>query len=278
MPLLKKTTGDPISFQDRDLNLLRGLFESRAMTAAHVAMLYFNGSKEAAKKRLQKLKAAGLIGERRRNAFEPAILFLTRKAFDVLRERGVLTEYPRLNKVSLDKRTRVSDLTLRHELEVMDVKAAFHSAIKQTKEFSVAEFSTWPLLNEFEAFRKGFDVAPVAVKPDGFIRIHEKEEGEGLSEHTFFLELDRSTETLDTLIARAGCYLDYFSSGGFAVRTTRNVPRQRLPFRVLMVFKMQSAETHNSAFAGHTPPFSPSLVLHNRKMICNPLGKSEFSH
>ena len=34
------------------------------LTLAHAAPLYFEGRKEAAKKRLQKLKEAGLVGER----------------------------------------------------------------------------------------------------------------------------------------------------------------------------------------------------------------------
>jgi len=51
----------PISLQDRDLALLRGLFESRVMTNNHAAALYFDGKGEAAKKRLQKIKADGLI-------------------------------------------------------------------------------------------------------------------------------------------------------------------------------------------------------------------------
>jgi len=42
-----------IDLQERDFALLRGLFESRVMTAAHIASLYFDGKKEAAKKRLQ---------------------------------------------------------------------------------------------------------------------------------------------------------------------------------------------------------------------------------
>jgi len=45
--------------------------DPRIMTSAHVAALYFAGKKEAAKKRLQKLKAAGFVvnenaGERTR--------------------------------------------------------------------------------------------------------------------------------------------------------------------------------------------------------------------
>jgi hypothetical protein len=69
---------DSISLQDRDIALLRGLFECRVMTKDHVTALYFEGKGEAAKKRLQKLKAAKLISERPRRAFEPSILFLTR--------------------------------------------------------------------------------------------------------------------------------------------------------------------------------------------------------
>jgi Replication-relaxation len=92
-----KIKPDSLQFQPRDFALLSGLFESRVMTAEHVATLHFNGSREAAKKRLQKLKAAGLIAERKRKAYEPAVLFLTSKAFAVLRENGCLAEYPPLS-------------------------------------------------------------------------------------------------------------------------------------------------------------------------------------
>jgi len=48
----------PAQLQSRDFDLLHGLFESRIMTTAHIATMYFDGKREAAKKRLQKLKAA----------------------------------------------------------------------------------------------------------------------------------------------------------------------------------------------------------------------------
>ena len=80
-----------IQFQERDLALLRGLFESRVMTGFHIAELFFEGRMEAATKRLQKPKAAGFLAERERRPYEPAILFLTRKAFSWLYERGDLT-------------------------------------------------------------------------------------------------------------------------------------------------------------------------------------------
>jgi len=265
-----------IHIQERDLNLLRGLFESRVMTAGHIKTLYFDGKKEATKKRLHKLKSAGLIGERRQKAYEPAILFLTRKAVLVLREQGVIAEYPRLDSSSMDKRSRVSELTLRHELEVMDVKAAFHSAIKKTKPFSVAEFSTWPLLYQFEAFRTRHGGAPVAVKPDGFIRIHEKENDGGLSEHTFFLELDRSSETLDKLVGKAGCYIDYYQSGSFAERNgAERSAYKEYPFRVLMVFR--NAERRNNTaerLLQNKPPIFAQVYLSTfEEVTTDPLGQ-----
>lgn len=108
------------NLQNRDFALLRSLLESRIMTAEHIAAVHFNGSGEAAKKRLQKIKAAGLIGERKRHVNEPSILFLTRKAFKVLHGQGALSEYPSLSPASLERRGQVSELTLRHELQVTD--------------------------------------------------------------------------------------------------------------------------------------------------------------
>jgi hypothetical protein len=91
-----KEARSSVDVQERDLALLRSLFESRIMTTAHVAAVHFDGKKEAAKKRLQKLKAAGFIGERARRAYEPSLLFLAAPALSLLRQRGILSEYPEI--------------------------------------------------------------------------------------------------------------------------------------------------------------------------------------
>lgn len=264
-----------IHFQDRDIVVLRGLFESRVMTGAHVAALYFAGKKEAAKKRLQKLKAAGFINERKRRVNEPAVLYLTRKGHSVLTQEGSISDLPKLSPVVFEKRADVSPLTIRHELEVMDVKAAFYSALKKSDTFSIAEFSTWPLLHQFRATRPGHETE-VLVKPDGFIRIHEKETGGGVSEHTFFLEVDRSSETQSTLVNRAGCYLDYYKSGGFAV--AHGEPRtayKEFPFRVLIVLK--NAERRNNTteqLLASNPPIRTLVYLSTfREVLADPVGK-----
>lgn len=240
-----KSQDASLQLQNRDLALLRGLFESRVMTADHAATLYFDSKSEAAKKRLQKLKAAGFIGERPRKTFEPSVLFLTRNGIKQLETVGILSEFPAFDLPALDRRARVSDLTIRHELEVMDVKAAFHSAIKAKSHCAIAKFSTWPLLNEFTACRPGHNGNEVLVKPDGYIAIHETEPDGSKYERAFFLEVDRSTETQDVLIERAGCYFDHYKSGAYAVRNGgRSDDYKLFPFRVLMVFK--TAERRNN--------------------------------
>jgi hypothetical protein len=265
---------DSLQLQARDFVLLCGLFECRVMTAGHIAALYFDGKREYTKKRLQKLKASGFIRERRRQVNEPSILFLTQKAFKLLKNNGHLSEYPSLGTNSFEARTNVSGLTLRHELEIMDVKAAFHSAIKKTTKYSVVEFSTWPLLYQFETPHQGYG-GDVLVKPDGFIRIHESEADGGLSEHTFFLEVDRSSEKQDTLITRAGCYVDYYKSGGFAARN--GAPRTEFkdyPFRVLLILK--NAERRNNTaerLVQNNPPILTQVWLTtSAEVTTNPLG------
>jgi hypothetical protein len=229
---------------DRDLALLRGLFECRVMTAKHVSKLYFGGKREYTKKRLQKIKGAGLIGERKRRVNAPSILFLTRKAFNLLTRQGSLSGYPSFGATSFVSRANVSELTLRHELEVMDVKSAFHAALAKSEKFSIERFSTWPLLYQFETSRSGYG-REVPVKPDGFIRVHEAEPGTKGFYHECFLEIDRSSEAQDVLVAKAACYRDYYQSGGFAVwNGASRTAFKEYHFRVLMVLK--SAERRNN--------------------------------
>jgi hypothetical protein len=225
-----------IDLQPRDIALLRDFFEARIMTLAHVSALHFNGKSPMAKKRVQRLKSAGLLRERPRRISDPSVLFLSLKAFRFLRANGHLTDYPGIDEASFEKRSQVSSLTVRHELEVMDVKTAMIRAISETPQFAVAEFSTWPVLYKFKAWRPNGERA--VIKPDGFIRIHRKEPDGGLSEHIFFLEVDRSTEALDVLADRARSYIDYYRTGGLAVRFGSTTDKYKeFPFRVLVVCK-----------------------------------------
>lgn len=262
-----------IDITPRDIALLRGLFETRIMTLAHTSILYFNGKAEMAKKRVQKLKYARLIRERPRRISEPSVLFLTLKAFRFLRENGYVADYPMIGEGSFEKRSQVSSLTVRHELEVTDVKTAIVEAVSRTTRFRVAEFSTWPVLYNFKAYRPRGD--RMTVKPDGFIRIQETEPDGGLSEHTFFLEVDRSNEALEILADRAHCYLDYYRTGGLAVRYGRRADEyKQFGFRVLVVCKSDERQENLAMrLLSNTPPIKTQIWLANfAAVMVNPLG------
>lgn len=251
-----------IEFQGRDAAILAGLFESRLMTLEHVCRLYFSGRGEAAKKRVQSLKMAGFIGERPRRPYQPSILFLTHEGFRAVSSQGLPRHYPSLNWEAFEKRRRVSDMTLAHELQVMDVKSAVSSAAASVAGLDVIEFSTWPVLFQFDARRPATVDRParvVSVRPDGFFRIRTP-----ACELAFFLEVDRSTEVLETLALRAGCYNDYYRSGAFAQRFygAPGEDFKSYPFRVLFV--LQNAERRNNAAARlllNTPPIRSQVWL-----------------
>ncbi|MFT3787350.1 MAG: replication-relaxation family protein [Tepidisphaeraceae bacterium] len=222
-----------IELQPRDVAVLVGLFESRLMTLAHVAALFFDDKAEYAKKRVQRLKAAGYLVERPRRAYDPSILHLTPHAIAFLRREGLLDRFPRLPAASYAKRTQVSDLTLVHERQVMDVKTAIVRAVRGDPSLAIEEFSTWPRLNEFAA--QGSRGDRIVVRPDGFIRLGMTTPHERV-EHTFYIEVDRGSEVLDTLVNRAAAYLDHYRSGGLAVRFGASASHYKeYPFRVLIV-------------------------------------------
>ena len=236
-----------IRLQARDIAILRGLFECRVMTIDHAAALYFEARREYAKKRLQKLKIEGLIGERPRLQFERSVLFIKTKGLIALRQEGILDLYPDLGTVALTRRAQVSEMTLRHELAVMDLKVAFHLRANCDSSISVLEFTTWPLLNQF-------DVNGSIVKPDAFVRLNENL-ADGTREHCFFVELDRSTEPFSMLCARAQNYRSFAVQKASFGRIGRPSP-----FRVLYI--LQSRERRDNLarrLADLTPPIH-SLV------------------
>ena len=276
---MTKPTPRSIVLTDRDFALFRGLFEARVMKLTHIAKLYFEGKEEAAKKRIQKLKASGFVRERKgRRAYESAILSLTRPAFEAVTERGMLAGYPSIAWKALEKRLDVSDLTLRHELAVLDVKAALGPAIEQQGNCSVTEFIVWPHLCEFTVVRR-VERKVVKVKPDGLLRIGETVGDGDVDEHVFFFEIDRGSETHDILVNKAVDYRAYSKSGDLAKRLGED---GAVPFRVLMVFRTParkqtpSIERRNNAAERlllSSEPFGNFIWMTTLEEILeNPLG------
>lgn len=234
-----------ISLTDRDERVLRGLFASRFLTLSQVADIYYIGRYPSAKRRVAKLKQLGLIQELKRRRYQPSVLYLTQRGFELSRERRLLRGYPDLSWKKLLRRRRISERTLAHELEVIDVKVAFVKALNRLPDLSILEFTTWPKLCEFSArrpvetgdynFGTKLVVKDALLRPDGFIHIQQNEHS-----HYLYLELDRSTETQHTLVSKAIGYWNHFQNGGLAQRFgAHSSSFKSYPFRVLIVVKTQ---------------------------------------
>lgn len=267
-----------IEIQDRDIALLRGLFESRLMTLDHIAVLHFDGKREMAKKRVQKLKSAGFLVERPRRSTDPSILSLSNHALTYLDDQGLLSNYPRLNRASFLKRIEASDLTLAHELQVMDVKSALAAAVVKDTRYSIVEFLTWPRLIEFTSRRSVVDPSKsgdVIVKPDGFIRVRGTDANNQTVEDVFFLEVDRGHESQTVLVNKALHYRDFYQRGGLAKRLGAKPELFReYPFRVLFVLH-SAVRVANAAKAlmAAQPPIRRMVMLSTfDDVVADPLG------
>lgn len=249
-----------VQLQPRDTQLLLGLYASRLMTLPHIATIYFGNRTDAAKKRVQKLKRAGLIRQRPRRFSEPSLLFLSNHGLTLLSEHIHLAGAGRMDS-QFRRRLSVSALMLRHELSVLDVKAATVASVLKREQLKLHTFSTWPSLYEFRTRQQRGE--HVVVKPDGFVVIEELRKDEGHRQHAFFLEVDRSTERLDILVSKACCYRNYYLSGGFSQRHGSSPSEYKtFPFRVLFILK--TVERRNNVartFLEVSPPFATQMWL-----------------
>jgi len=246
-----------IVITDRDIALCVGLFESRIMDRWHIAEIFFDGAVEGAKKRLPRLRAAGLIREQNqtRARTEPAIYALASKGFEAIRESaafGRLTA--RIAKdfqwKKLEDRHNVSPMTLRHELAVVDVRAALHKALRRHPQYALGEFVTWPLLCQFEVRDEEGMYGARKVRPDGLFRI-DRRSGDKVLSRFCFLEVDRGSEVHTTLIGKTRAYVQYNGSPEFARFLLQGESDKPIPFRTLMIFAGDSSEGSQERMFNH---------------------------
>lgn len=218
--------------------MLQGLFESRLSTREHIAELHFAGSYEAAQNRLKKLKDARLLKASKAGIGRPEILSLALAGFDALKAHARLAQYPRFTRELFEDRKQLSPITIEHELAVMNVKAAFvREARSNWDDLRVREFLTWPLLYSFRAFVSLESITEQEIKPDACIELLVPEL------QRFFLEVDRGTEKLETIMRKCYAYQHFYQSGGMAARYNARDPKDA-PFRV--IFSVESEARRNN--------------------------------
>lgn len=162
---------------------------------------------------------------------------------------------------------------------MLDVKTALSCAIRKISHYELVEFSTWPLLYQFQAAQPPlpgtYHPARVLIKPDGFLRLQEQATDGDRFEHFFFLEVDRSTEPRETLARRVYGYQDFYRHGGLAVRhgfTPENY--KDFPFRVLMVLPNEERRNNMAERLLQNDPPALSMVWLTTfaEVTADPLG------
>lgn len=227
-----------LSLQPRDLEVLQSLFESRLATREQIAQLHFEGSYEAAQNRLKKLRDARMLRASKAGIGKPEILTLGLQGFDALKAGRRLDRYPDFTRELFEDRKPLSAMTVEHELAVMNVKAAFvREARTGWEDLTVREFTTWPLLYAFFACVSHETTRQQEIKPDGFMELAVPQI------QRFFLEVDRGTEKLDTILRKCHGYQHFYQSAGMAARYGVEHPNQA-PFRVL--FSVESEARRNN--------------------------------
>lgn len=267
--------------QPRDLAILRGFYECRTMTLRHVADLHFAGSYKAAQKRVAVLKRSGLLRELKPvSVGESAALVFRPKAYRLLVSHQALGDLPAVGWKTLEKRADISPVTLRHELDVVSVRTAFETSARQSESptLEVVRFTTWPRLVKFRSRRlrpKAGESSLLTLHPDGYAEIATVSTDEPIRRWYFFLEVDRSTESLDRLVEKMQAYRDFYTRGGFAPRQGKDPAGfKQYPFRVLFTFRT-TARLQNAAtvFAEARPKLGgmPWLTTFDQA-VTDPLG------
>lgn len=211
--------------QHRDFAILTEVGFSPACSRSRIANLFFDGSAEAAKKRIQRLIHAGLIIRNDETALGRSVLRITKSGADLISRRGSENNWC----------TRpVSAHMLRHELLLADCLSSIKRAAEgnnRLTEISVAEAEvTYTVDCPTHNCREN-------VTPDAVVTARGEE-----TDH-FFLEIDRSTESQSHLVHLAEQYHAHHRSGMLRQILTSE-PAARPRMRVLFI--MVSADRLNT--------------------------------
>ena len=166
-----------IRLSDRDLRVVAKCAVAKWLTTGQLARLYFPGvTLDAVRKSLRRLSEAGYVVSHREHQMAEALHGLGSKGKTLLEAKGVAGEVARTP-------PRQSE----HLIGLNDVRVAVETGTLQVAYF----FASW----EIQAHGWSHALIPDAVLG---LRLPDRQ--------TFFLEYDRSTETLATLVRKFRTY------------------------------------------------------------------------
>lgn len=228
-----------IQITHRDLQILREIAFSRFLTVGHIADLCFEGRREAAKKRVQKLVASGYLETKEIFCGIPEVKSLSKLGWQCLAKS--FRPVPNF---------KVQAGTLKHDLLLRDCMCR---AVAAARRFGVnSQIQLLPYLLKIQEWTNTRHLAP-----DGTWKV----EVNGV-EFRIFVELDRGTEKQKELAEKLHFYRDFMLS--------KRKPKHVLG--VLFIFLHQKRmELFQSRYLQEPSNILISSVL-MEPFLANPLG------
>ena len=214
-----------IRIQPRDIEILRELAEMPAVMLKHLAALYFDGSRDAAYKRLGALRRAGLITSLQRHGDTGCHLFrITRPGYRVLNQSVPDLESWRCTKASQRKLSASKEC---HELDIMTTKVALMLAERREQHVRLESFTTnvGQHLTSVSNLSTGWRLIP-----DAYICLTDR-----VRRHHFYLEVDRSTQSHRVIQNKVLLYRQACKRNMMSARSSRETSNSSPSFRVLFV-------------------------------------------
>lgn len=203
----------PLILQPRDREILEAVYGHRFLSSDQVRDMFF-GCTTRSNVRLRKLWEHEFLD---RHYLAPLSFHGSSQAIYSLGIHGVdvVTEYLGLDREEV-KRNRDKDRYLKpffveHILAVNDFRVCFQTAVEKHPQLRLERWvNERDIQDEYKLHRNG-RVIKHRIRPDGYGRYWYNEKL-----YSFFLELDRSTETNGRFEDKVRSYLDYSHSGRYS--------------------------------------------------------------
>jgi len=203
-------------FIPHHLILLRDLYFSRAATRIQLERLSPPGIRHETADRLAELCEQGLVRPRELRIGGEVVFCLSRSGFDCAASNGVIPEAVGIAPKRIWRRLEVSDMTILHELELVDLRIAFEREGRRALDVIDCQLET--CLNQCSfTGREGR-----RMFPDGRLRLRRR--GGGDSSLVFYIEHDRGSETLSRIVGKVADYRHLAEHGKEAFRLIVVVP------------------------------------------------------
>ena len=224
-----------------DLLIIQDLHQSRVATLIQIERLLSVEDRSQAAERVQLLIENGCIRKRTLLIGGAEVFCLSRKGYDLGVANGVIPEDGSVSAKKLWRRLEVSDLTLLHELQVVDARIAYERHARVSGTVQVARVVTHFPSGHFET-----DDGK-RIFPDGWLSLSVRGRDRPLS---FCLEIDRGTEPLNRVLSKVQDYLR-IDSGDSANRD----------FRVVFVVPSEERRDNVAWLLARELPKVPNFVL-----------------